>query len=70
MKDKICIVCNEAVDLEEYKKIAPPLKPYPVHPECFNTFVNADEFLEFAREQKKSKYTDPLIDQPADVSPS
>ena len=48
MSEKKCVVCNDVVELKEYKQLASEFKPYPVHGKCFDTFVNADEFLEFA----------------------
>ena len=53
MSEKKCVLCNEIVELKEYQQLADEFKPYPVHGECFDTFVNADEFLEFASNQAK-----------------
>ena len=45
MTKKKCVVCNDTVELREYQSLASEFKPYPVHAECFDTFVNADEFF-------------------------
>ncbi|MDE0118435.1 MAG: hypothetical protein OXM55_00305 [Bdellovibrionales bacterium] len=67
---KKCIVCKNIVESEEYSLLAPEFKPYPVHAECFDTFTNADEFLQFALKNKSSnKQHKPLLHSP-DISPN
>lgn len=68
-----CIVCHEKVTNEEYNELAPEFKPYPVHGECFDTFTDADEFLEFASEQassQKSSHSPATGSLPPDLSPN
>ncbi len=68
-----CIVCHSKLTKAEYDELAPEFKPHPVHKECFDTFVNADEFLEFASEQTSSKkFSPPPATQapPPDLSPN
>ena len=48
MSEKKCVVCSDPVSFEEYQSFSQEFKPYPAHAECFDTFVNADEFLKFA----------------------
>ena len=67
MAEKRCIVCNGILESDEYESLAEDFKPHPVHGECFDTFVNADEFLEFASE-KESQKSKPTPRTP-DISP-
>ena len=69
MSEKKCVVCNDVVELKEYKQLASEFKPYPVHGECFDTFVNADEFLEFASSQAKESSKQSTYPAP-DISPT
>ena len=48
-----CVVCDELVDQDEYEKFGAEFKDYPAHGDCFDSFDDADEFLKFARRQKK-----------------
>ena len=71
MIEKKCIVCNDTVEPEEYKLLASEFKPYPVHEECFDTFINADEFLKFASNQTKTNELSTSSTHPApDISPT
>lgn len=49
----ICLVCEESIEKEELKGVASEFKPYPAHSECFDSFINADEFLEFAKNKSR-----------------
>jgi len=70
MEEKKCIVCNETVSLEEYQSLAQEFKSYSVHVDCFDTFVNADEFLKFASHQQASnRSASRSLSRPSDVSP-
>ena len=75
MQEKQCIVCKNIVNSDEYNSLAPEFKSYPVHFDCFDTFTNADEFLEFAKnkvigEEIKESDIDRQHEQPIEVSPS
>lgn len=71
MIEKKCVVCDDVVEIEEYEQLASEFKPYPVHGECFDTFVNADEFLEFASHQAKTKkHSESYTDVSPDISPT
>ena len=67
---KKCIVCKNTVEPKEYSLLAPEFKPYPVHSECFDIFVNADEFLQFAIKNKASNMQSKLLPHSPDISPS
>ena len=73
MQEKQCVVCKNIVNSDEYNSLATEFKPYPVHFDCFNTFVNADEFLEFAKNKvisETNKKPDPdQSKQPVEISP-
>ena len=55
LKLKKCIVCGDKLTGDEERRLAPEFKPYPVHGECFDTFENADDFIEYAKEKTKTK---------------
>ena len=44
-----CIVCNELIDKDEFDNISMEFKEFPAHGECFDTFDDAECFLEFAK---------------------
>lgn len=68
-----CIVCHESITSEEYSQWAEEFKPYPAHAECFDTFANTDEFLEFASKHvssQKSSSQPTTPPPPPDLSPN
>ena len=70
MDKKLCIVCKNLINQDEYSSLAPEFKLYPVHFDCFDTFVNADEFLKFAENKVKTHEDFIESEQPLSVSPS
>jgi len=45
---KRCIVCGGEVCPEELNELAPEYKDTPVHGDCFDSFENADDFIQYA----------------------
>lgn len=45
-----CLVCQENLDEADLVQLVDEFKKFPAHPECFDSFENADEFLTFAKQ--------------------
>ena len=49
--DVLCIVCNDPISLNELSNVAEEFKPFPAHEDCFDSFTDADEFLNYAKDE-------------------